>query len=304
MQGEKILITGPAGQVAFPIARALAADNEVWGIARFGKPEDRERVEAAGVRCVKLDLRGDSFDALPDDFTYVLHLAVVHSFTPDFEHDLAVNVEGTGLLMAHCRKARAFLHCSSTAVYEAVANEAFTESDPLGDNNRGMMPTYSICKIASESMARYGARQWNLPTVIARLNVPYGANGGWPAMHLEMMLAGQPIAVGPGERHVYNPIHEDDVIAHIPRLLEVADVPAVTVNWGGSETASIEEWCAWLTELTGVNHEIVFHPDMLQSIGMDTTRMHELIGRTTVPWRDGFRRMVEARHPELLAARP
>ena len=303
MQGEKILITGPAGQVAFPIARALAADNEVWGIARFGKPEDRERVEAAGVRCVKLDLKDDSFDALPDDFTHVLHLAVVHSFTPDFEHDLAVNVEGTGRLMAHCRKARAFLHCSSTAVYEAVANEAFKESDPLGDNNRGMMPTYSICKIASESMARYGARQWNLPTVIARLNVPYGANGGWPSMHLEMMLAGQPIAVGPGERHVYNPIHEDDVIAQIPRLLAVADVPAVTVNWGGSETASIEEWCAWLTELTGVDHEIVFHPDMLQSIGMDTTRMHELIGRTTVPWREGFRRMVEARHPELLAGK-
>ena len=132
-------------------------------------------------------------------------------------------------------------------------------------------------------MARYGARQWNLPTVIARLNVPYGANGGWPSMHLEMMLAGQPIAVGPGERHVYNPIHEDDVIAQVPRLLAAADVPAVTVNWGGSETASIEEWCAWLTELTGVDHEIVFHPDMLQSIGMDTTRMHELIGRTTVP---------------------
>ncbi|MCE2543004.1 MAG: NAD(P)-dependent oxidoreductase [Acidobacteria bacterium] len=303
MQGEKILITGPAGQVAFPIARALAADNEVWGIARFGKDADRERVEAAGVRCVKGDLARGAFDGLPDDFTYVLHLAVVHSFTPDFEHDLEVNVEGTGLLMAHCRKAKAFLHCSSTAVYEAVANEAFKESDPLGDNNRGMMPTYSICKIASESMARYGARQWNLPTVIARLNVPYGANGGWPSMHLEMMLAGRPIAVGPGERHVYNPIHEDDVIAHIPRLLDVAGVPAVTLNWGGSETASIEEWCAWLSELTGVDHKIVFHPAMLQSIGMDTTRMHELIGSTTVQWKDGFRRMVEARHPELLADR-
>jgi nucleoside-diphosphate-sugar epimerase len=33
----------------------------------------------------------------------------------------------------------------------------------------------SISKIASESMARFGARQWNLPTVIPRLSVPYGA---------------------------------------------------------------------------------------------------------------------------------
>jgi UDP-glucuronate 4-epimerase len=34
------------------------------------------------------------------------------------------------------------------------------------------------------------------------------------------------------------------------------------------------------------------------------TYMHEVLGRTKVPWREGFRRMIEARHPELaLAAR-
>jgi hypothetical protein len=27
--------------------------------------------------------------------------------------------------------------------------------------------------------------------------------------------------------------------------------------------------------------------------------MHEILGRTKVPWREGFRRMVAARHPEL-----
>ena len=29
--------------------------------------------------------------------------------------------------------------------------------------------------------------------------------------------------------------------------------------------------------------------------------MHEILGRTKVHWRDGFRRMIQARHPELLA---
>jgi len=33
---------------------------------------------------------------------------------------------------------------------------------------------------------------------------------------------------------------------------------------------------------------------------LDLTRMHELIGRTTVDWHDGIRRMIQARHPELL----
>ena len=209
------------------------------------------------MKCVTLDMGRDAFDVLPDDFTYVLNFAVVHSWTPDFDHDLAVNVEGAGILMAHCNKAKAFLQCSSTAVYEAVANDGFKETDPLGDNHRGMLPTYSISKIASESMARFGARHWNMPTVIARLNVPYGANGGWPAMHLEMMRAGQDIAVGPGSSHVYNPIHEDDVVAQVPRLLDIADVPAVTVNWGGSDQASIEEWCGYLGELTGLAYNIV-----------------------------------------------
>ena len=300
MQNEKILITGPAGQVAFPIAAELAKENEVWGIARFGKKDDLERVEALGVTCKKMDMGSDDFGSLPDDFSYVLNLAVVHSWTPDFDYDLAVNVEGTGLLMSHCRNAKAFLQCSSTAVYEASPNSAFKETDPLGDNHRGMLPTYSICKIASESMARYGASEWNLPTVVARLNVPYGANGGWPAMHLEMMRAGQDIVVGPGEEHIYNPIHEDDYVAQIPRLLEVADNPAVTVNWGGSEQASIEEWCAYLSELTGLKHNIVSNDSMLQSVGIDTTKMHKLIGKTTARWKDGLRRMLEDRYPNLL----
>ena len=38
MRGSKILVTGPTGQVGLPVAMALAADNEVWGAARFTDP--------------------------------------------------------------------------------------------------------------------------------------------------------------------------------------------------------------------------------------------------------------------------
>ena len=38
LSGEKVLITGPAGRIAYGIAKTLAADNEVWGIARFSDP--------------------------------------------------------------------------------------------------------------------------------------------------------------------------------------------------------------------------------------------------------------------------
>src|SRR5947209_17009349 len=63
--GKKILITGPAGQIAFPMAQHLAADNEVWGLARFTDPASRQRVEGAGVRAVACDLASGDFDAVP-----------------------------------------------------------------------------------------------------------------------------------------------------------------------------------------------------------------------------------------------
>ena len=86
--------------------------------------------------CVTLAMGRDSFDVLPDDFTYVLNMAVVHSWTPDFDHDLAVNVEGVGLLMAHCKKARAFLQCSSGAVYEPGSQRSVQGNGPV----RGQPP--------------------------------------------------------------------------------------------------------------------------------------------------------------------
>ena len=45
---KKILITGPASQVGIPICEVLAADNEVWGLARFSKPDDRAGVARDG----------------------------------------------------------------------------------------------------------------------------------------------------------------------------------------------------------------------------------------------------------------
>jgi len=211
-------------------------------------------------------------------------------------------VEGVGRLMSHCRSMRAFLHCSSGAVYEFPGHTPVKETDALGDNHRVMFPTYSISKIAAESMARFGARQWNIPTTIARLSVPYGDNGGWPWFHLLMVGGGHEIPVHPERPNVFNLLHEDDYIRQLPTLLEIAGVPALTVNWGGSEQVSVEEWCEYLGELTGRDVRFTETTETLRSLPLDLTLMHRHLGRTTVHWRDGIRRMVEARNPELLKA--
>jgi len=300
LENAKILVTGPTSQVGLPVVARLAKTHEVWGLARFSKPDDRARVEALGARTVAVDLASGDLGSVPDDFDYVLHFAVVKS--GDFGYDLAANAEGVGRLMSRCRRAKAFLHCSTGGVYQYAGQKALTEDDPLGDNHRVMLPTYSLSKIAAESVVRFAAREWSLPTTIARFSVPYGDNGGWPWYHLMMMKAGVPIPVHRDAPNRFNLIHEDDYIAMIPGMLGIASVPATTINWGGSEATSIEEWCAALGELTGLEPRFEVSDNALGSVVLDPTRMHERVGRTRVAWRDGIRRMVEVRNPELLRA--
>ncbi|MGH9090699.1 MAG: NAD-dependent epimerase/dehydratase family protein [Acidimicrobiales bacterium] len=303
MRGERVVVTGVTGQVAEPLALALAVENEVYGAARFGDPAARQRLEAAGVTCVPVDLATGDVAALPADATVVLHFAVAK--TNDWDTDLAANVGGLASLMEQHRRARAFLHCSSAAVYRPAGHRRLDEGSPLGDNH-GVWPflrTYSIAKIAAEATARWGAERHALPTTIARLSVPYGDRGGWPAVHLEMLRNGTPVPVHVDAPSVYHPIHQDDVLASVPALLAAASVPATVVNWGGDEAVSIEDWCTYLGDLTGL--PVAFRPtaDTIDSGDLDLSLLHRLAGPSGVPWRDGFRRMVAARRPELLRTR-
>ena len=300
MARETVVVTGATGQVGYAVAAALAREYDIVAPARFSKAEARTRLEAAGVRCVYADFGAGELDEVPQDPAYVLHFAVAKS--NDWDADLRANAEGVGLLMAHTRRARAFLHCSTTGVYQDTGGGPYQEDDPLGDNHRvsPFLQTYSISKIAAEAAARLGARLWELPTTIARLNVPYGDNGGWPSIMLMMAQMGMPTEVPEGPPAGYNPIHEDDIVAMIPRLLEIASVPATTVNWAGEDTVTVQEWTAYLTELTGVEIPLTTGPHAMPPVMADLTRQHELVGRAAVHWKDGFRRMVAAQHPDLL----
>jgi nucleoside-diphosphate-sugar epimerase len=297
LRGRRILVTGATGQVAEPVARHLAADNDVVAAARFTDRAARDRLEGAGITCVAVNLAGDDFGAVPDDVDLVLNFAVVKSGRWDL--DLRANAEAAGLLMDRCRGASAFLHCSSTGVYEPAGAHRLVETDPLGDNHRAIMPTYSIAKIATEVVVRTEARRLDLPTTIARLNVPYGDNGGWPAWHLALLLDDAPIAVHPDRPNLFNPIHENDVVAMIPALVGAATVPATIVNWAGDEQVALEEWCTHLGELVGRAPRFDVTEATIGGVTTDNTRRLALTGPASVTWRDGFRRMVAALHPDL-----
>ncbi len=296
----RILLTGATGQVAFPIAVALAKTSDVVAVARFSDAAKRQQLESLGVRCIATDLARDPLDAVPRAVDYVMNFAVVKSNRWDV--DIAGNAEAAGLVMAHCAGARGFLHCSSTGVYEALDGTPQRETDPLGDNHRVIMPTYSICKIAAEAVVRASCRVHGVPTTIARLNVPYGDNGGWPAFHLALVLARRPVPVAPNGPSRYNPIHEDDILAMLPKMLDAAAVPATIVNWGGDEEVSIEAWCAYLGELVGREARFETTSQTIGGIPTDNAKRLALAGPAAVHWRDGMRRMVAALHPDLLGS--
>ncbi len=299
LSGKKVLITGATGQVADPVVKSLAAIADVYALARFKDPEVKAGVEALGVTAVTADLADrDSLAAVPADIDYVLNFAVVKS--GDFDYDLAANGEGVGNLMMRCRQASAFVHFSSTAVYEYAGPAPRAENAPLGDNHRMMFPTYSIAKIAAETVCRFVAHQFGIPTTIARLSVPYGDNGGWPWFHLMMMKQGIPIPLHPERPNYYNPLHVDDYLEKIPYLLGAASPVVTTLNFGGSQQVSIEQWCEYLQQLTGFEPQYTETDQAFGSLAIDTSRMHELIGETRVDWKAGIRSMVQSLNPELI----
>jgi nucleoside-diphosphate-sugar epimerase len=294
--GQKVLVTGAAGGIGLPLTEYLARDNEVWALARFSAPGALDRVKAVGAIPYRCDLGRGDFSGLPDDFAYVVHLAALAS-GDDCDRAITVNAEGTGLLLEHCRRAKAALVMSTHSVYRPHPDpwHAFVESDPLGVNTSAA-PIYSISKIAQEAVARYCAKSLELPVVIGRLNTAYGPGAGLLTYHLDTLKNGQPI-VTKWDPCPYSLIHQDDINAQTAALLDAASVPARIVNWAGDEAVTVQEWAAYLGELMERQTQVVVQetPGALRGLVADVSKRQSITGPCSVPWREGIKRIWQAR---------
>lgn len=305
LSGEKILVTGPAGRIAYGVTQSLAAHNEVWGIARFGDPAQRQEIEDLGVTTRVVDLATCEFGDLPRDFTYLLHIAATFE-EGSYDRAITINSEATGFLLEHCRSAKAALVMSSVSVYKPHPDpwHLFAEGDALGDMLAHVPREYPLSKLGSEIVARYCARAFDIPVVIARMNSAYNERGGLPTMHLDAIAAGQPVAAR-WDPQPYSVIHGDDIADQLEALLGAATTPATIVNWCGDEAVSVQEWSAYLGQLLGVEPTVHVAPIAGASKGAaaDPTRRRSITGPCKVSWREGIATMAEARYPDRVVAR-
>ena len=219
----------------------------------------------------------------------------------DWNRCVETNAQMSGELLYHCRSAKGFVFCSTGSIYAYQGQRPLTETDPPGVPLRA---NYSISKVAAEAVCTWIATHFRIPLTIIRICSTYGPEGGAPADRLDAMLAGRPIRLHPDKPNNYNPIYEDDYVELGIRAMEVAATPPVVVNWAGSETVSVEDYCRYMGELVGVEPVFEYTPKAHTPLWPDVTHMHDLLGATKVPWRDGFRRMIQARHPEIALHQP
>jgi nucleoside-diphosphate-sugar epimerase len=314
--GEKILVTGVSGTVARPIARHLAADNEVWGLARFAADSERGReafsadtapehrhlstraeLEAAGVRTIAVDLGGGDLGGVPDDFTVVVHLAWMRAGLEHLDAALRTNVDGAGAVLHHCRKARAALVVSGMGVYSPHSDpwHEYTETDPVGRAATPFAPTSPACKLGLEAVARFCARAFGLPVTIARLNTYMGPPESFPGMHIAAVLAGREVVV-PNDPSPHNPIHADDMLWQLEPLLDAASPSVCLTNWCGDDVTTAQEWARDAAVWSGRDARVRVEPVPCSPAGnlADPARRAAITGPCRTRFGDAFRRLYDA----------
>jgi UDP-glucuronate 4-epimerase len=292
-QPWRVLVTGATGRIGFPIARELARDHTVYGLARCSKDNDEQRLREAGIVPIVGDVAGIDFSTLPADLDYVFHAAarIGKDADSDWQRTFDTNSATTGRLILACKDVKGFVFCSSGSTYAYQGRRPLREDDPPGVH----LGVYSLSKIAGEAVARFAAEEHGVPLTIIRIFSTYGPLGGAPADRFDRIRSGRQIVLHPDVPNNYNPIYEDDYVRLGIKAMQVASVPALTVNWAGSETVSAEEYCAYLGELIGKEVRIRYDERAPWPLWPDVERMHQILGPTQVHWRDGMQMMAEQR---------
>lgn len=296
LAGKRVLVTGASGLVAFPVAAKLAENNEVFALARFSDPEQRRMIEQAGAVPVAFDLANPDLSPLPDNIDVVINYAVLPPKFGNLAYD--VNIGATGRLARRYRDAEAFVHGSTGSAYEHQGR-LLREDDPYGLHHP--VENYAASKIGAEYLLHHLSEDYDLPVTIVRIFSFYGPRGGAITQRIDQVLRGEPVSVYPGEPNLYTPLYEDDYVEKTIGAAGIARVGCETLNVGGSEAVTIQEYCTMAGEMAG-KEPVFVENSSSWPIAADVSKMERLLGPNKVSVREGVRRVIESADQRLTTA--
>jgi nucleoside-diphosphate-sugar epimerase len=189
--------------------------------------------------------------------------------------------------------------CSTAGVYRHQARPLVEEDDYGAD-----VPAYAMSKIAAEQLVIALSSLWGTPAVILRIGALYGPEGGTggATAPIDRMVQEKEIWVNPAEPRGVSLLWEADAVRLAIRALEAGQTPPLVVNLAGDQQVSVEEYCTFVGELLNVHPRVRYTEEAYPANPLDTTRMHDVLGRCTTDWRDGMRTFVQGRYPDLIKA--
>jgi len=301
LKEKNILIPGASGQIGEALALALAKDNTVTGMARFGSEAVRKRLENAGVRAVVRDLAADDLADLKDEYDVVFNQAVDWPGPPERGVDVPLAMNGylQGRLMERCPSA-IHIFGSTMSVPDNVPPLIDEETPTRRQSN-----TYSSTKLVGESLAVHLSRERGIKAAILRymwpcgsrqLRVPYDALLGVVRQALQgdtfklepSLLCLPPDGLQTREisGSTPTPLHVDDGAALTIKAAAIAATPPEIIHVFGPQIPMSEA----LAEIASVfevkvNTEIVEQSEKKLVACYNTAKMKRLLGEQTIPLR-------------------
>jgi UDP-glucuronate 4-epimerase len=277
MATSRVLVTGAAGFIGMPMARALLARGaSVVGVDNFDPYYDVTLKEARIATLAdeprftfrRIDVADPAATAQlfrDDAFTHVVHLAAQPGVRYSLENPGAYirnNVDAFGCVLEGCRHARVthLVYASSSSVYGANHVLPFSEDQRVDHP----VSLYAATKRANELMAHSYSHLFRLPATGLRFFTVYGPWGRpdmSPMLFAKAILAGEPIRVFNHGRMRRDYTYVDDIVEGVARVLErppssdasgdAAGAPHAIYNIGNHEAVELETFIATLEELLG-----------------------------------------------------
>jgi len=274
----RVLVTGAAGFIGMPTARALLARGAtVVGVDNFDPYYDVALKEARlatlagepGFEFRRIDLADAAATASlfrDEAFTHVVHLAAQPGVRYSLENPAAYlrnNVDAFGWILEGCRHAGVahLVYASSSSVYGANHVLPFSEDQRVDHP----VSLYAATKRANELMAHSYAHLFRLPATGLRFFTVYGPWGRpdmSPMLFARAILAGEPIRVFNHGRMRRDYTYIDDIVEGVARVLELppasgaaggdgegTGAPHAIYNIGNNEAVELETFIATLEQL-------------------------------------------------------